>query len=291
VGVLSDSNFVLLDWLPSPTLNRSLGTGANRWLNLFVSQVNGEDGSFIGDVNALRFFQNTNEVCDASGNCPTTTDTNCALTNSCPNVLYQVDANTWFVKQVDGNIWYVKNSDVNNLRMDYGVIANPPWLTSYIDTNWQTSWDLFDANMQATYPIKADVNTWGDARYLPIGTSFTDTNWQTSWNVFDTNMKTYYLQTVTNPLVLPELDSGKYLSNNGSILSWSTVSTVDTNWQTSWPTFDANMVAQYRKYSVDLNTSQNINSDKNINATSYINIGTKGYIYDDGNSLIIGRRT
>jgi hypothetical protein len=38
----------------------------------------------------------------------------------------------------------------------------------------------------------------------------------------------------------------------------------DTNWQTSWSTFDANMKDTYRKYSVDLNTSKNINTDGNI---------------------------
>ncbi len=42
---------------------------------------------------------------------------------------------------------------------------------SIADTNWQTSWSTFDANLKATYPIKADVNTWGDARYAPVGTS------------------------------------------------------------------------------------------------------------------------
>ncbi len=36
------------------------------------------------------------------------------------------------------------------------------------DTNWQTSWSTLDANLKATYPIKSDVNTWGDARYAPI---------------------------------------------------------------------------------------------------------------------------
>lgn len=65
---------------------------------------------------------------------------------------------------------------------------------------------------------------------------------------------------------------------------------LDTNWETSWTTFDANMVGQYRRYSVDLNTSENINADKNINAGSYVNIGANGYIFDDGTQLIIGRR-
>ena len=54
--------------------------------------------------------------------------------------------------------------------------------------------------------------------------SGTDTNWQTSWNIFDTNMSNYFLKTLTAPLSLPVLDSGKYLTNNGAALSWATIS-------------------------------------------------------------------
>jgi len=42
---------------------------------------------------------------------------------------------------------------------------------SGVDTNWQTSWSLFDANLKATYPLRSDVNSWGDARYAPINSS------------------------------------------------------------------------------------------------------------------------
>lgn len=64
----------------------------------------------------------------------------------------------------------------------------------------------------------------------------------------------------------------------------------DSNYATDFIAFDFNMVHQYRKYAVDLNTSENVSADKNVNAGSYVNIGTNGYIFDDGNALIIGRR-
>ncbi|MEO5351585.1 MAG: hypothetical protein H7836_18375, partial [Magnetococcus sp. YQC-3] len=46
----------------------------------------------------------------------------------------------------------------------------------------------------------------------------------------------------------------------------STTSTItDTNWQTSWSTFDSNMKNQYREYAVDLNTTETIGA--NIDGT------------------------
>jgi len=42
---------------------------------------------------------------------------------------------------------------------------------SSIDTNWQTSWSLLDANLKATYPLRSDVNSWGDDRYAPLATT------------------------------------------------------------------------------------------------------------------------
>jgi hypothetical protein len=44
-------------------------------------------------------------------------------------------------------------------RFNYGVIANPPWLTSVAaDTNWQTSYPVFDANMALRYYKQSDAN-------------------------------------------------------------------------------------------------------------------------------------
>jgi hypothetical protein len=71
---------------------------------------------------------------------------------------------------------------------------------------------------------------------------------------------------------------------------------VDTNWQTSWVTFDSNMINTYRKYAIDINTSQNIDSDKNIRGNMVkadVNFiigmdGNKGYIRLDSNCLVLG---
>lgn len=65
------------------------------------------------------------------------------------------------------------------------------------------------------------------------------------------------------PLSCP---AGQAVQVLDDVLTCVSVGGTDTNWQTSWATFDANMKNQYRKYSIDLNTSNNINSDANISA-------------------------
>jgi|GEM_PF-2052611 len=59
-------------------------------------------------------------------------------------------------------------SDMNDTNFTCTAVGG-----SCNDTNWQTSWATLDANLKATYPIKSDVNNWGDARYTPIGTTTT----------------------------------------------------------------------------------------------------------------------
>jgi len=56
------------------------------------------------------------------------------------------------------------------------IVVNAPGSTeqpciTIIDTNWETSWTQFDANLKATYPLKTDINSWGDARYAPLNTT------------------------------------------------------------------------------------------------------------------------
>jgi hypothetical protein len=46
----------------------------------------------------------------------------------------------------------------------------------------------------------------------------------------------------------------------------------DTNWQTSFTAFDSNMIGQYRKYTVDINTTENVNADKNMNVAGHLNV-------------------
>jgi len=51
------------------------------------------------------------------------------------------------------------------------LLVIPFGVYSVSDTNWQTSWTTLDANLKTTYPLKTDINSWGDARYAPIGSS------------------------------------------------------------------------------------------------------------------------
>ena len=95
-------------------------------LALFVRQV---DGNFwyvkLSDFNSLLALQScpVGQALRVLGSTPTCVavggiDTNCAVTHSCNNVLYQVD----------GNAWYYKKTDFNYLT----------FLTSY-DTNFMTA--------------------------------------------------------------------------------------------------------------------------------------------------------
>jgi hypothetical protein len=47
----------------------------------------------------------------------------------------------------------------------------------------------------------------------------------------------------------------------------------DTNWQTNFTAFDNNLKGQYRKFTKDINTTENVNADKNMNA-AYLNVET-----------------
>jgi hypothetical protein len=113
---------------------------------------------------------------------------------------------------------------------------------------------LLDVNLAATY--YPDSNPHG---YI---SSYIDSNWQTSWGILDSNLRATYA-----------------LLGSGGI---------DTNWVTSWSTFDTNMKNTYRLYGIDLNTSVNVAGSKLI-ADKNVLVGPKGYMYDDGNSIIIGR--
>jgi hypothetical protein len=161
----------------------------------------GSPGSAFGSIYANGFTQSGRSVCDTSGNC----------------VYVGSDLTIAGNVYVDGN--YLCDSTTCYKISDLNIVGS-----SSVDTNWQTSFSVFDANMKATYPIKSDVNTWGDARYLPIGTTFTDTNWQTSWSTFDANMKAQYrkysvdLNTSANISADGNV-SATYFKGNGSLLT------------------------------------------------------------------------
>lgn len=146
----------------------------------------------------------------------------------------QTDANLAnYVKTVDvnttiGSVGIVRAGDnVSRLVNDAGYITE-----SITDTNWQTSWIVFDTNSKAYYYTKeqvdanflnyytktqtdgnfgnytktSDLNTSiGSAGIIRVGaniseltndsgfiTSFTDTNWQTGWILIDANNRFYY---------------------------------------------------------------------------------------------------
>ncbi len=82
----------------------------------------------------------------------------------------------------------------DTITIDFNGVTN-----SSNDTNWSTSWSVFDANMQHYYALKNDVNTWinqntyGSTDFNNTYLNNTnDTNWSTNWNIFDANMQHYY---------------------------------------------------------------------------------------------------
>lgn len=152
-----------------------------------------------------------------------------------------------------GNLVQLRFRHVNNGNTSHYFYVDYVWLQSGTTTSTSNLHDaLSGRDRQSNHPwalSKIDANG-----FFELKGAITDTNWQTSWGTLDANLKATYI-----------------------------TSYIDTNWKTSWTVFDANLAATYRLYSVDLNTSSRIQADKNVL------IGPKGYIYDDGNSIIIGR--
>jgi hypothetical protein len=235
------------------------------------------------------------------------------------------DANLRYYTQSDlnNNGLFIKTSDSNNAgRLASTVIFNPPWITSAgADSNWQTSWATFDANMKATYNLPA--LTWtqlfgvfatigvGDANQSSIayskvtGTPYVpteadidrnsmqlDSNWSNTWASFDANMKsTYNLPAITWASlfgVFPIIGVG---DANQSGIAWSKVSGApaimpDTNWQTSWVIFDTNMKSYYSKIT-DTNAWFLKISDANIVYAKISDVNGK-FIPMDSNNLFLG---
>ncbi|MFH0714908.1 MAG: hypothetical protein V1847_04245 [Candidatus Diapherotrites archaeon] len=143
------------------------------------------------------------------------------------------DINVLYYKQSDANAIFVKVSDSNNVsRLASTVIANAPWVSA--DTNWQTSFGTFDANMRASYVKQVDGNAWyvkvldsnnaGRLSYTVIAnapwiSSFTDTNWQTSYAAFDSNMKQAYVRQNDGNVWYVKISD----SNNAGRLSYSVI--------------------------------------------------------------------
>ena len=153
-----------------------------------------------------------------------------------------------FILQVDGN--KLTANDCITLRdgntvcglvdVNLGVVTHTILAD---DTNWETSWSTFDANMKSYYEQKSDFNAdWNASAVTQVcpagqalqslGTSFacvavggTDTNWSTGWTVFDANMRNYFL-TKSNPAFDGNMDfvDGNiiYVPCNGDIETYVT---------------------------------------------------------------------
>jgi len=222
-------------------------------------------GAFI-DWGTGTFFKDLRGKVTSGGGASTPVDLSGYLTKVDANGFYvlKTDLNAdinavlkahGYLSQLDANGFYVLKTDINKTPVNTPVVAN----------NFFTAYNSTTGVFSVTQP------TWGDLTGFPpnctAGTYMygisggivycstpLDTNWQTSWSIFDANMKATYL-----------------------------TSYIDTNWVTSWTSFDSNMSATYRLYTIDLNTTARIQVDKNLL------VGPKGYMYDDGNSIVIGR--
>ena len=172
--------------------------------------------------------------------------------------------NSWAILDANLNSTYTLKSDTNTW-IDQKIAGLAP------DTNWETSWSDFDANMKSLFAGIADVNTWIDQKIVGLSA---DTNWFTSWAAFDLNMKANYTQLA---------DTNIWIDQKIAEIP------TDTNWQNSWTAFDTNMIGTFREYTIDLNTTADVKANA-LWADNNIYIGTNGYIYDDGNAIIIGRR-
>jgi len=135
-----------------------------------------------------------------------------------------------YLRYSGGTIFDVNTSDNSGkfLRDD----GNWATVTSGVDTNWETSWGVFDANMKATYLA------------LPSA----------------------------SPLSLPTLSNGQYLSNNGTSLTWVPLTqTTDTNTQSvGWTNasgvwlIDLNGGGKSLFNFLDANFTRNVKIDGNL---------------------------
>lgn len=193
----------------------------------------------------------------------------------------QVDANflKYYTKtQVDANFTnFTATDDLNTAIGSAGIVRagdnisrlvnDAGFITAFSDTNWQTSFGLFDTNMMAKYYTKTQV----DANFLnhytkaQIDTNFT--NFYTRAQI-DSNFLNFYTRSqidnnFTNFTKTTDLNAAigsnniiRY-GNNISLLSNDAgyiTSATDTNWQTSWITFDTNnKTYYYTRSQVDAN--------------------------------------
>jgi hypothetical protein len=176
------------------------------------------------------------------------------------NLYTKLDVNASFLSKVDANGFYALKTDINKTPVNTPLVSKN-WFNSYNSTTgvFGASQIYFtDLNITPAITCPAGTYMYGLLTGGVYCSTPPDTNWQTSWGTLDTNLRATYA----------------LIGSAGG---------TDTNWVTSWNTFDTNLAGTYRLYTTDLNTTGKIQADKNFL------IGPKGYMYDDGNSIVIGR--
>ena len=154
-----------------------------------------------------------------------------------------------YLTQVDANALYQLKGNYA-LAPDVNTWANQLILAAQTDSN---KWSLSKVDANGFYPIKSDVNTWTNQLLVPY---------------------------------LSKVDANGFYALKVDVNTW--IGQLDTNWQTSWSAFDANMKGTFRAYTIDLNTSGNVAGIKGIFDKNIL-IGPDGYIYNDGTAIIFGR--
>jgi len=118
---------------------------------------------------------------DANGFYTLKGDTNIWINQKLIPYLLQADANGFYTLKADTNIWidqkllpYLKGADANGFyayKSDVNTWGDQRYMplntVLTTDTNWYTSWAVFDANMKSIYTVKADTNLWITQKLTP----------------------------------------------------------------------------------------------------------------------------
>lgn len=124
------------------------------------------------------------------------------------------------VPMIDGNRFALLDLNRDgNFVLNQFVTNNNIYSGSGIDTNWETSWVTFDANMKATYPVFSDVFSWIDGNK---GAGGIDTNVWTAGLINDQN---YVMDNIQGVSIKPN-NRQLIASDGNTILTWNNISQV-----------------------------------------------------------------
>jgi hypothetical protein len=174
-------------------------------------------------VSAFSFFGNSYWILEE--------DLNITTINYDVNFSDFPDFNSWYVSWIDGNSTYWTQTDLNSLLQipDFNLMIinlgeNQNWNEPGIDTNWMTSWDVFDANMSSYYIKITDSNNTGRLNYEVIANppNIQEQNQLFSGTFIDVNSSTGHILIEGN-----ELDLNSLIESHTNQLSFE-----DTNFMT-----------------------------------------------------------